>query len=150
MAGIIVFASGLLFAVGLGVSGMTDPAKVRGFMDVTGAWDPTLGWVMVGAVASHMLAYRLIVRRKAPILAPKFGIPTRRDLDARLLVGAALFGAGWGLGGFCPGPGLVSLASGGAAPLVFVASMLGGMWAFNVWEGLVAARVARRVAAQAA
>jgi uncharacterized protein len=121
--------SGLLFGAGLLMSGMTKPAKVIGFLDPLGAFDPSLLFVMAGAIAVHFSAYRWLKRRTAPLFAPKFLVPTRRDIDAKLLAGAALFGAGWGLGGYCPGPGVVSLAGGGVQALVFVAAMLAGMFA---------------------
>jgi len=124
---IAAFTGGLVFALGLGVSGMTDANKVIGFLNLAGDWDPRLAFVMAGAIGVHLLLYRLILRRQSPIFADRFHIPTRRDISPRLVGGAALFGMGWGLGGFCPGPGLVSLMGHGAAPGVFVASMLGGM-----------------------
>jgi uncharacterized membrane protein YedE/YeeE len=127
MAG-VGLVSGLLFGAGLVMSGMTLPAKVRGFLDFSGGWDPTLAFVMGGAIAVHFTAYRLIRGRAAPVLAPSFQIPTRRDIDGKLLVGAALFGLGWGLGGYCPGPAMVSLTSGAPSVLVFVAAMLGASW----------------------
>lgn len=126
--GLVAFAGGALFAVGLAVGGMTQPAKVIGFLDVTGDWDPSLIFVMAGAIAVHAIVYRLVRRRSAPFLAERFAVPTRRDLDPRLIGGAALFGVGWGLGGYCPGPGVTALVSGSAPALVFVASMLGAMW----------------------
>lgn len=118
---------GLLFGCGLAISGMTLPSKVLGFLDVAGRWDASLAFVMVGAIGVHALAYRLIDRRGRPWLAAHFQRPTRKDLDAPLLIGAALFGVGWGMGGFCPGPALVSL--GGLAPhaLAFVVAMSVGM-----------------------
>lgn len=119
--------SGLLFGVGLGVSGMTLPSKVVGFLDVTGAWDASLAFVMMGAIAVHALMYRLVRRRESPLFDGVFHVPTRRDLDGRLLLGAALFGVGWGLGGFCPGPALVSAASGAGTAILFVVTMLVGM-----------------------
>lgn len=127
MALVGLFA-GLLFGAGLVVSGMTEPAKVRGFLDFTGHWDPTLAFVMAGAIAVHLLAYRLIRGRRAPILGGSFQLPTRRDIDAKLLAGAAIFGVGWGLGGYCPGPAVTSLTTGAPAVLVFVAAMLGASW----------------------
>jgi len=126
-AGLASLLAGLLFGVGLGVSGMTRPEKVAGFLDVTGQWDASLAFVMAGAIAVHTLLYRLIRRRPSPIFDEKFHVPTRRDLDGKLLVGAALFGVGWGLGGFCPGPSLVSAAAGQGGALLFVAAMLAGM-----------------------
>lgn len=121
------FAAGLLFALGLGIGGMTQPARVIGFLDVAGRWDPTLALVMAAALAVYAPLYRLSVRRRAPLLGERFEVPTRRDLDPALLLGAAVFGVGWGLAGFCPGPAIVSLASGRLDPLVFTAAMLAGM-----------------------
>jgi uncharacterized protein len=121
-------ASGALFGAGLLVGGMTAPRKVLGFLDVFGAWDASLVFVMVGAIAVHALAYRLIRGRSSPLFAARFELPTRRDLDARLLVGAAVFGVGWGLPGYCPGPSIVALASGGSGIAVFVLGMLAGLF----------------------
>jgi uncharacterized protein len=134
----IAFGIGALFAAGLAVSGMTQPSKIIGFLDVFGRWDPSLMFVMVGAIAVHFTAYRLILRRKAPLFETKFHLPTRRDIDLRLVLGAALFGIGWGLGGFCPGPGLVALGSGSVSAIIFVVGMTLGM--------LVEQRVARAIA----
>lgn len=120
-------AAGALFGLGLGVSGMTLPAKVHGFLDVTGAWDPSLALVMVGAIGVHLVLFRAIVRRASPLFRGTFHLPSRADVDASLLGGAALFGVGWGLGGVCPGPGLVSLATGRAEAATFVLAMLLGM-----------------------
>lgn len=128
------FLSGLLFALGLGISGMTRPSKVIGFLDVSGAWDPSLQFVMIGAIAVYALAFRLVMRRRAPIAAATFHVPPKRPLDRRLAVGAVLFGAGWGLGGYCPGPGLVGAATGNIAPLTFVASMVVGIFAFSIFQ----------------
>ena len=121
------FAAGLLFAVGLGVAGMTQADKVLGFLNVAGDWDPSLAFVMAGAIGVNAVLYRLILRRKTPLLGGHFGIPSRTDLDLRLVAGSALFGVGWALGGYCPGPGLVSASTGGIAALTFVAAMTGGM-----------------------
>lgn len=121
------FATGALFAVGLAVSGMTKPSKVVGFLDVTGAWDASLAFVMIGAIAVHFVAFRRITKRSSPLFDTKFHVPTRRDIDVRLVLGAALFGVGWGLGGFCPGPGLVSMGAGSRDALVFVAGMTLGI-----------------------
>ena len=126
-ARLVAAGSGLLFGVGLVVSGMTKPAKVAGFLDLFGAWDASLAFVMMGAIAVHLVAYRLIARRASPLFDTRFHLPTRRDIDARLLVGAAIFGVGWGLGGYCPGPGLVSAASGALPAIVFVVAMTVGM-----------------------
>jgi uncharacterized protein len=124
---LVAFVAGALFGAGLLIAGMTQPAKVIGFLDITGAWDPTLGFVMAGAVAVYALAVRKVTRHERPWLAEQFHLPPTRPIDARLVVGAAVFGIGWGLSGFCPGPGLV--AAGGFAPtaLVFVTAMCGGM-----------------------
>jgi uncharacterized protein len=143
---VISFVVGLVFALGLGLSGMMMPAKVIGFLDITGAWDLSLALVMVGAIAVHAVLYRLIRKRMSPLLGGKFQVPTRQDIDARLLLGGALFGVGWGLGGFCPGPALASLTTGAPLVLGFVASMLGGMWLFGVWNGWMEARSARQAA----
>ncbi len=120
-------ASGALFGFGLALAGMTRTENVRGFLDFAGAWNPALLFVMGGAVAVHAVAYRLIARRGAPVLADGFSLPTQRRVDARLIAGAALFGVGWGLGGFCPGPGLVSVVAGAPAAVTFVLAMLAGL-----------------------
>jgi hypothetical protein len=126
--GAVAFAAGLLFALGLGIGGMTQPSKVIGFLDVAGDWDPSLAFVMGGALLVYATIARLVLARPRPLLEAKFFVPTRRDLDPPLVVGAVLFGAGWGLAGYCPGPALVSLASGRASVVVFVAAMVLGMW----------------------
>jgi uncharacterized membrane protein YedE/YeeE len=127
MMALVSWLCGVVFALGLGVSGMTRPEKVLAFLDVGGRWDPSLALVMVGAIAVHATLRRAIVRRPAPLLAPAFALPARRDIDAALLVGAAIFGVGWGLAGLCPGPALTVLASGRLAAVVFVLAMLAGM-----------------------
>jgi hypothetical protein len=120
--------AGALFGAGLLVSGMTQPAKVIGFLDVTSGWDPSLAFVMGGAVLVYAIAFRLVRgRRSTPWFESAFHLPTRRDVDAPLVAGAALFGVGWGLGGLCPGPGLVSAAAGTATGLAFVAALIAGM-----------------------
>jgi uncharacterized protein len=126
--------SGLLFAFGLGLGGMTDPAKVLGFLDVAGNWDPSLVFVMGGAMGTYTLARLLILKRAKPICGPSFPVFPKSRPDGKLLAGAALFGIGWGLGGWCPGPALVSIGGGAAQLLAFVGAMLGGMLLFNVWE----------------
>ncbi|WP_290789625.1 DUF6691 family protein [Halomonas sp.] len=104
------YIAGLLFGLGLGISGMTDPARVLGFLDLFGAWDPTLMFVLGGAVVTNFIGYRLVLRRKAPLYGSIFQLPTRQDLDIRLIGGSALFGIGWGLSGYCPGPAFASIA----------------------------------------
>ena len=128
-ANLTALGAGALFAVGLAISGMTLPSKVTGFLDVAGAWDASLAFVMMGAIAVHFVAQRLVRKRSAPLFDTKFHLPTRKDIDGRLVAGAALFGIGWGLGGYCPGPGLVSAASGAPAAIVFVVGMTIGMLA---------------------
>lgn len=128
------FVGGLLFAIGLGISGMTQPQKVIGFLDFTGSWDPTLMGVIGGAVVVYMIGFRIITGRPAPLFAAKFGLPTKTELDGPLLLGATLFGLGWGISGFCPGPALVSLPSLSADTLTFVGAMALGMGLFRVYE----------------
>jgi len=124
--------SGLVFGAGLALSDMTNPAKVQNFLDLLGTWDPSLALVMGGALAVSALGYRIARRRSSPLLAPRFSIPTRRELDLELLAGAALFGVGWGIGGLCPGPALAGLLQGVAGVYIFVAAMLGGI-ALHRW-----------------
>jgi uncharacterized protein len=131
---VAAFISGMIFALGLGISGMTQPAKVIAFLDITENWDPSLAFVMVGAILVHAVLYRLIRRRTTPLFASTFTVPTRTDIDARLVGGAALFGVGWGLGRFCPGPAVTSLASGNTAVVIFVIAMLAGMYLFKLVE----------------
>ena len=126
---LVALVAGLLFGVGLAVSGMTKPAKVIGFLDLLGKWDASLMFVMVGAIGINFLAYRIVLGRSTPWLTSAFALPTRRDVDLKLVAGAALFGVGWGMGGFCPGPSLVSLASGTPQIAGFVAALLAGMFA---------------------
>lgn len=124
---LISFASGFIFSSGLVIGGMTVPAKVVNFLDFAGNWDPSLAMVMAGAILVHALTYRFARKRHAPWFAPTFHIPTSRSIDRNLLGGALLFGMGWGLSGFCPGPALASAASGNPFTLLFVVSMLLGM-----------------------
>ena len=123
----IALIAGVIFSIGLGVSGMIQPAKVTAVLDFTGNWDPSLAFVMMGAIAVHALLYRLIRSRPSPIFAETFAIPSRKDIDPKLIGGSALFGLGWGIGGFCPGPALTSVASGESSVLIFVGAMIGGM-----------------------
>lgn len=134
-AGLTAFLSGAVFAAGLALSGMTQPQKVVGFLDVAGDWDPSLAFVMMGAIGLNIVLFRFILKRTGPVFGGVFQLPNRKDIDPRLVLGAALFGAGWGLGGYCPGPGLVSLAAGGLPALVFVIAMSVGMVANHFVEG---------------
>jgi uncharacterized membrane protein YedE/YeeE len=129
MSSVMAAVAGALFGAGLLLSGMTQPAKVVAFLDVAHGWDPSLGFVMGGAVAVYATAFAWIGRRRqGPWFGGMFHLPTRRDIDAPLVVGAAVFGLGWGLGGYCPGPGLVSAAGGSTTAIAFVAAMLVGMF----------------------
>lgn len=119
-------AAGLLFGAGLVLGGMTQPSKVIGFLDVAGAWDPSLAFVMGGAILAFMPLFRRITKRRGPLFADGFAIPTRRDIDGKLVLGAALFGVGWGLAGYCPGPAITSLGSLGPTPWLFTAAMVAG------------------------
>jgi uncharacterized protein len=143
------FSSGLLFGLGLIVSQMVNPAKVLGFLDIFGNWDPSLAFVMGGAVAVSALGYLIAKRRGVPVLAPRLEIPTRRDLDPRLIGGAALFGIGWGLAGLCPGPALVALTFGPWQVFVFVAAMIVGIAVFRLvpadWPQVTFRREATRM-----
>lgn len=140
MKSIVVAAgAGVLFALGLALSGMTDPVRVTGFLDVGGAWDPTLAFVMGGAILAHAPLVRLIRRRSAPAFDTAFHWPRLTRIDAALVVGAAVFGVGWGLSGYCPGPALVSLGAGARGVVVFVVAMAAAMAATRVLL-----RIARR------
>lgn len=131
---VIALLSGLLFGLGLIVSGMTDPAKVRGFLDLAGRWDPSLALVMGGALAVSAAAFRLAARRGQSLLGEPMHLPTATRIDRRLLVGSLSFGVGWGLAGYCPGPVLASLVHGGSKPWVFAGAMVAGMALFEVIE----------------
>lgn len=137
---VISLVSGLIFGVGLVVSGMTQPGKVVGFLDFFGKWDPSLAFVMGGAVVVNLILLKLTVRRDKPLFAGKFRIPSRSDIDWQLIGGGALFGAGWGLAGYCPGPALTSIPAGGTAILVFVGAMAGGMYLYKLFDDLVLSR----------
>ena len=123
----LTFAGGVLFAVGLALSGMTNPSKVAAFLDVSGQWDPSLAFVMIGAIGVYLPLQLLARGRVRPLLAPRFDIPEKKIIDARLVGGAAIFGLGWGALGYCPAPAIASLGVGGIKSLLFVAGMLGGM-----------------------
>ena len=129
---IISYVSGLIFAVGLALSGMTQPSKVIGFLDIAGNWDPSLILVMGGAIAIYMLAYWVLRPRATKRAGSVIVLSSRRDIDTPLIAGAALFGLGWGIAGLCPGPAVTSLASGQTSILLFVGAMLGGMYLFTL------------------
>lgn len=131
---VTALASGLIFGLGLVISGMTQPGKVVGFLDFFGNWDPSLAMVMGGAVVTNLILLKLTVRRDKPLFAGKFRIPTRSDIDWQLIGGGALFGAGWGLAGYCPGPAITSIPTGSATIVVFVASMAGGMYLYKLFD----------------
>jgi uncharacterized membrane protein YedE/YeeE len=133
------FLSGLLFGVGLIVSGMTNPAKVQGFLDLAGTWDPSLAFVMAGAILVALVAFRIAGRRERSLLGEAMRLPAARHVDRRLVVGGIAFGVGWGLAGYCPGPALASVAGGGK-PLVFTLSLVAGMALFELFERLPALR----------
>ena len=125
---------GLVFGAGLLVSGMANPDKVLSFLDLAGDWDPSLALVMVGAIATAFVAFRVAAKRERTFLGDPLRLPSRNDIDARLLLGALGFGVGWGMAGFCPGPALVALGAGELKAVVFVAAMLAGMGIFELIE----------------
>jgi uncharacterized membrane protein YedE/YeeE len=129
--GLIALVCGLIFGVGLAVSGMTDTSKVIGFLDVFGAWVPDLAFVMGAAVLVTLIAFRFVLRRKSPLLADGFSLPAKTTLDSRLLGGSAIFGTGWGLYGYCPGPAISALVYLNTQTAIFVAAMLCGMMIAN-------------------
>lgn len=133
------FFVGLVFGVGLVVSGMSNPAKVLNFLDLFGTWDPSLAFVMGGAVVVTFIGYRLAQQRSAPLLSDAFHLPTKTDIDGQLLSGAGLFGVGWGLGGFCPGPALTALPLLSTGILAFFPALLIGMWAGRMIPSLKSA-----------
>lgn len=126
--------AGLLFGVGLIVSGMTNPAKIIGFLDLFGKWDPSLAFVMGGALLVGSIAFRFAGKRQRALLGTPMNIPTKRDIDRRLVLGNLTFGIGWGLAGYCPGPAVASLATGGSKPWIFFLAMLAGMALFEIIE----------------
>lgn len=125
---VLGFLSGLVFGLGLVISGMSDPAKVLNFLDLAGTWDASLAFVMAGATITAFVGYRLAWRRGAPVLEPAFDLPTQTRIDPPLIAGAALFGIGWGIGGFCPGPAWTALPLLAPGTLVFLPAMLAGLW----------------------
>jgi uncharacterized membrane protein YedE/YeeE len=137
---IVALIAGLIFGFGLSVSQMINPAKVLAFLDLAGDWDPSLAFVMLGAVPIAGLGYRLARFRPAPLCASNYSGPSQSRIDARLIAGAILFGIGWGLVGYCPGPAIASLGAGNPATLLFVAAMLMGMAAFSGFRALLNSR----------
>lgn len=131
MKNLISALAGIVFGFGLALAQMTDPAKVIGFLDVTGQWDPTLALVLGGAVLVTLVSFRFILLRAQPVFDTRFHLPTRRDIDVRLISGAAIFGIGWGVAGLCPGPGVAAIAQGAWQPLVFLAGLALGMLALR-------------------
>lgn len=136
----VALVSGVLFGVGLALGGMTRPEKVLGFLDLFGAWDPSLAFVMLGAISVHVVAYRVVRGTAAPLFADEFALPTRRNVDVKLVLGSAVFGVGWGLAGYCPGPAIVSLASGSGAVVLFVCTLLIGLFVVGKLEALLESR----------
>ena len=128
------FVSGLIFGIGLIVSGMTDPSKVIGFLDLAGRWDPSLAFVMVGAIIVGLIGYAVARKRTTAFLGGALHIPTARQIDRRLVLGSLVFGIGWGLAGFCPGPAVVAFGAGQDKAVVFVIAMLGGMALYELAE----------------
>jgi hypothetical protein len=136
---IVAVLSGLLFGLGLGLSQMIDRDRVLGFLDVAGEWDPTLLFVLGGAVTVTVIAFRFVLKRPHPLLAPQFRLPTRRDIDRPLLIGAAIFGIGWGIAGYCPGPGLAALVLQIRNPVIFVIALVMGSLAHE-WSAKQSAK----------
>jgi uncharacterized membrane protein YedE/YeeE len=134
MSALFSFLAGLVFGIGLMVSGMSDPAKVLGFLDLAGKWDPSLALVMAGAIAVGVAAFALAKRRQTTWLGSPMLLPVARHIDRRLILGSVLFGVGWGLAGICPGPALVLVGAGLSKGLIFTAAMLAGMGAFELLE----------------
>ena len=132
MTAVVALVAGVLFGTGLALSGMLDPVRVLGFLDVAGAWDSSLAFVLGGAVTVSAAGTALAQRMKTPVLAGSFDLPTGRRIDARLVLGSALFGIGWGLAGFCPGPAVAALSMLMPKALAFVAAMLAGMWLYRI------------------
>ncbi|WP_395446923.1 DUF6691 family protein [Aminobacter sp. UC22_36] len=142
MSFVVNLMLGLLFGTGLVVSGMSDPAKVLNFLDLFGSWDPSLAFVMGGAVITAFFGYRLVFKREKPVAAASFHLPSSNAVDSRILIGPAIFGIGWGLGGFCPGPALTATALAATGTYAFLPMMFVGMW-------LARTSTVRRVAAAA-
>lgn len=145
MSRLLAFLAGVLFGFGLLLSSMANPAKVLAFLDLAGPWDPSLALVMVGAIAAALPAFQLARRRSRSLLGAPMHLPSKRSLDRRLVVGSLVFGVGWGLAGFCPGPALTVLLTGQGKALVFVAFLLLGMVLFERLEAFASRRSAVRL-----
>lgn len=131
---LVALLAGLIFGIGLIIAGMTDPSKVIGFLDITGVWNPSLAFVMVGGIAVAALAFRFAATQTQSFFGGVFRVPTASQLDLRLVLGGVTFGIGWGLAGYCPGPALASIALGASKPVVFTLAMLTGMAIFELLE----------------
>jgi uncharacterized membrane protein YedE/YeeE len=142
---LISYLIGLVFGVGISVSGMANPAKVLNFFDVTGTWDPSLAFVMGGALIVTFIGYRFVLKRPAPMLAARFQLPTRRDLDLPLIAGSAVFGIGWGIAGFCPGGALPALGTGRIEVFIFIAALLLGVFAAKMLQAVLRGRTQDQV-----
>lgn len=140
MRHLLTFLVGILFGTGISMSGMANPAKVINFFDITGTWDPSLAFVMGGGVVVTFIGYRLVFRRSAPVFEPSFDVPQNRQLDARLLTGAGIFGVGWGIAGFCPGGALPALGTLNIDVIYFVVAMIIGMSTTRIVSDRLAAR----------
>ncbi|MCF7698290.1 DUF6691 family protein [Loktanella sp. M215] len=139
-----LYLTGLIFGAGISVSGMANPAKVLNFFDIAGTWDPSLAFVMGGAVIVTFLGYRFVLKRPMPVMADRFHLPTSRVIDVRLLGGSAVFGAGWGIAGFCPGGALPALGTGNTSVFIFVGALIAGIL---LARGITAARSSRAATA---
>ena len=134
------FLVGLIFGTGIAVSGMINPAKVLNFFDIAGTWDPSLAFVMGGALVTTFLGYRMVLRRDAPLIEARFQLPTARRIDARLIGGSAVFGIGWGIAGFCPGAAVPALGTGRWEVALFVAALLAGLWSARMVQDRLAGK----------
>jgi uncharacterized membrane protein YedE/YeeE len=131
---IVSLLSGIIFAFGLVISGMTNPDKVIGFLDILGQWNPSLIFVMVGAILFNFISFKILLKKEAPLCAQKYHLPENKSIDKKLLIGSSLFGIGWGILGICPGPGIVNLVTFNPSTLLFVLSMIVGMFLFKLTE----------------
>ena len=134
---VLTYGVGLIFGLGISLSGMANPAKVLNFFDIAGSWDPSLAFVMGGALIVTYFGYRFVLGRKAPVFAPAFGVPTARQIDAKLIGGSAIFGIGWGIAGFCPGGALPALGTGRWEVFAFVAALIAGIFLAKLLQAIV-------------